>query len=298
MGSVRRRLQSHEGRLRGYGGVGRVHQTKSSVGFVRAVFAGPEASRAAGRVAVVRREQRGGEAHRRGSDGVGIAPAPPRGGVTSRSAGRCCWRVGCRISSPRTRRTPRDKAMRQADDLLRGSSGAGPAAGTSFDGVFVVVPTRETNPRRESRPRSSANDQHTRVCSDRRRTNTCFARDRSSTSSTISDTAHPRREGLHSAFVDGAMRRRVDHARAWAWARWSTARRGGDARRAGDERRRRRRRQSGTHPRARRRRRRHRDPLRHLSARTSRTGGDTARVHRITASVDRRGRRSRGARRG
>ena len=46
----------------------------------------PKLRARAGRVAVVRREQRGGDAHRRGSDGVGIAPAPPRGGVTGLGA--------------------------------------------------------------------------------------------------------------------------------------------------------------------------------------------------------------------
>ena len=152
----------------------------------------------------------------------------PRGCYRSRSArGRCCWRVGCRISSPRTRRTPRTIRRCDRRTICCAGAAARDPRRERRSTASSRVPTRETNPRRESRPRSSANDQHTRVCSDRRRTNTCFARDRSSTSSTISrSTALPRMKNCTAPSWTARCVARVDHARAWAWARCvSTARR-------------------------------------------------------------------------
>ena len=100
-----------------------------------------------------------------------------------------------------------DKAMRQADDLLRGSGGAGPAAGTSFDGVFPSPDARDKPPpgippsflrRRPAHARLLRSETHKHVF--RTRSLVDLLDD-------FPEYRTPQDEKLHSAFVDGAMRR-------------------------------------------------------------------------------------------
>ena len=278
MGSVRRRLQSHEGRLRGYGGVGRVHQTQSWVGFVRAVLRDPKL-RAPLDASLSCAENREVET-RIGAVQTALESLllHPEGvlQVSEREGEVLLARWVPDLEPEDAEDTADDKAMRQADDLLRGSGGAGPAAGASFDGVFPSPDARNKPPpgippsflrRRPAHARLLRSETHKHVF--RTRSLVDLLDD-------FPEYRTPQDEKLHSAFVDGAMRRpRRSRARMGmgAMRQYREAAEGMRAALATSDVGRSR--QSGTHPRARRRRRRRRDPLRR---RRRATGDGTSRA--------------------
>ena len=96
-----------------------------------------------------------------------------------------------------------DKAMRQADDLLRGSGGTGSVARSSFDGDPGA---RELPP---GTPQSLLRRRSANVCLLRSETHKPVFRTRSLVDllNNFPDYRNPQDEELHGAFVDGAMHR-------------------------------------------------------------------------------------------